>query len=176
LPEGLVLEGGDVVPFSRGDRRCLLVGYGPRTTRGTLDFLRDVLIPGYIDEIIGISLAPWRINLDGALVPVANDVVVAQPDSLLEAILMDDTGSSPVDVLELLRDTGAAILEVTVEESIHQQACNCLCLGDRKIICYDLCQRICDLLRAHEVRAFTVPGSELVKGRGGPRCMSRPIY
>jgi N-dimethylarginine dimethylaminohydrolase len=37
----LVLEGGDVIPFAREGRRTLLVGFGPRTIRPSLEMLRD---------------------------------------------------------------------------------------------------------------------------------------
>lgn len=57
LPEHLFLEGGDVIPFSRNGIRTLLVGYGRRTRFETLYFLREVLIPHYVDDIIGIELA-----------------------------------------------------------------------------------------------------------------------
>ena len=68
------------------------------------------------------------------------------------------------------------VIEVTREESVHQQACNAVCLGDRRLICYDLCPRAVRLLKDNAVDACCIPGSELVKGRGGPRCMTRPLY
>ncbi|NED06907.1 hypothetical protein G3I55_35265 [Streptomyces sp. SID6648] len=73
------LEGGDVVPFSRGGNRCLLVGYARRSTLKAVRHLREALVPYLADEIFAIELAPWRMNLDGGLLPVADDVVVAHP-------------------------------------------------------------------------------------------------
>jgi arginine deiminase len=35
---------------------------------------------------------------------------------------------------------------------------------------------VADEIERREVTVHRVPGSGLVKGRGGPRCMSRPIY
>jgi N-dimethylarginine dimethylaminohydrolase len=176
VPDGLVLEGGDVIPLIRGGRRSLLIGYGRRTHRETLDFLADALIPRHVDEIVGVLLAPWRINLDGGMVPVADDVVIAHPESLLDGVLIDAEGTTRVDVLDLLRDIGMTVIEVTRDESVINQACNCLCLGDRRVVCYDLTPRLPPLLRATGVSPICVAGSELVKGTGGPRCMSRPIY
>lgn len=176
VPEGMVLEGGDVIPFSRDGSRCLLVGYGGRTERETLDFLAGALIPEHLDEILGIRLPSWRINLDGALVPVAEDVVVAHPASLLDGVLIDAAGATPIDPLDLLRELGVQMVEVSREESVEQEACNFLCLGWRQVVCYDLTPRLLPLLAAHEIEVTPVPGSELVKGTGGPRCMSRPLY
>lgn len=176
VPEGLVLEGGDVVPFARHGRRWLLVAHGPRTSREALEFLAGELIPEHADAVLGIELPSWRINLDGALVPVAEDVVVAHPDSVRDGVMIDATGNVPVDPLATVRSLEVAVVEVTKEESVYQEACNFLALGERQAVCYDLAPRLVPLLAAHDVRAIPVPGSELVKGTGGPRCMSRPIY
>ena len=176
VPEGLVLEGGDVIPFATRGRRWLLVAHGPRTDRESLDFLAAELIPEHADAILGIQLPSWRINLDGALVPVAEDVVVAHPGSVRDGVMIDATGTVPVDPLDSLRSLDVAVIEVTKEESIYQEACNFLCLGGRRAVCYDLTPRLPPILAAHDVEAIPVPGSELVKGTGGPRCMSRPLY
>jgi N-dimethylarginine dimethylaminohydrolase len=176
LPEELYLEGGDVIPFARDGRRSWLVGYGPRTRIETLRFLRDRLIPQALDEIVAIELAEWRMNLDGGLLPLADDVVVADSLSIRGGTLLDASGERPVDVLEMLRDLGMRIIDATRDESVYAQACNCVCLGGRKVICYDLCDRVYDLMLRHDLEVYRTPGSELVKGRGGPRCMTRPIY
>jgi len=87
LPDGVFLEGGDVIPFAYYGRRCLLVGYGPRSTRDGIDFLQTAALPEYADEIIAIRLAPWRMNLDGGFVPVTEDLVVSDTRSIVEAEL-----------------------------------------------------------------------------------------
>jgi N-dimethylarginine dimethylaminohydrolase len=176
LPAVLHLEGGDVVPFARDGRRSWLAGYGPRTRIETLRFLRDRLIPDALDEIVAIELAGWRMNLDGGLLPLADDVVVADSLSIRSGTLLDASGERSVDVLDMLRDLGMRIIEATPDESVYAQACNCICLGGRKVICYDLCDRVHDLMLRHDLEVYRTPGCELVKGRGGPRCMTRPIY
>lgn len=171
-----MLEGGDVIPFIREGRRAFLIGYGRRTQLDTIYALRDLLIPDYLDEIIGIELAQWRINLDGGLVPVADDVVLMQRDSLLGAIFLDERGEYVEDPVAMFMDLDYNIIEVDIYESRFQQACNCFCVGNRKVICYDLCRPVVDQLTSLDIVVITVPGSELVKGTGGPRCMTRPIY
>lgn len=176
LPDDLVLEGGDVIPWSREGHRTLLVGFGRRTQRATLDFLADTLIPEVLDEIIGIELAEWRINLDGGFVPVTHDLVVTHPASVIGALRIDGRGSEPLDLFAMLHDLGIGTVEVSQDESRFQQSCNCLCVGERKIISYDLTPRVTEQLRREDVEVLATPGSELVKGTGGPRCMSRPLY
>jgi N-dimethylarginine dimethylaminohydrolase len=175
-PAGAFLEGGDVIPFAHHGRRTLLVGHGPRTTRAGIDVLWEQLAPWALDEIVGVQLPDWRMNLDGVLVPVAHDTVIAHPGSIESAFRRDVEGERSVDVLHLLRGLGMEVIEVSREESMEMQACNCLCLGDRRVLAYDLCERTGDALRARGVELTTIPGSELIKGTGGPRCMTRPIY
>lgn len=176
MPAERFLEGGDVIPFVREGRRALIVGFGPRTARQSLDLLCAGLMPWALDEIVAVGLPESRMNLDGVLVPVADDTVVAHPGSIETAVLRDPAGERQVDVLGLLRDLGMTVVEVTREESVAMQACNCVCLGDRRLVCYDLAGRVVRALVERDIDVRTIPGSELIKGTGGPRCMTRPLY
>jgi len=176
VPEGMFLEGGDVIPFNREGRRTLLVGCGRRTSFETLEFLQQELIPSFTDEVIGIELTSWRMNLDGGLMPVTADLVVADRENIVRARLYSAHGCHEINLWDLFEDLGMHIIDTTPEESLYMQSCNYVCLGDRKVIGYDLCKRVRDSLRAHGVETHLIPGTELVKGRGGPRCMTRPIY
>jgi N-dimethylarginine dimethylaminohydrolase len=175
-PSGCFVEGGDVIPLARDGRRSLLVGFGPRTDLGGVDVLSERLMPWALDEIVAVELPPWRMNLDGVLVPVAADTVVAHPGSIARAFLRDARGERAVDVLRLLQAAGMDVIEVSREESMELQACNCLCLGKRRIVCYDLADRVVGALRRCGLEVTALPASELIKGTGGPRCMTRPLY
>ncbi|MBH1934242.1 hypothetical protein I5Q34_08020 [Streptomyces sp. AV19] len=170
------LEGGDAVPFARGRHRCLLVGYARRTTLSAVYRLGEALIPALADEIVAIELAPWRMNLDGGFLPVAEDVVVAHSPSVLSALLLDTTGSRPVDLFGMLREQEITIIDVSRDQSWLQQACNYLCLGNRTVIGYNMADDVVHRMRDAGLTVITIAGDELVKGRGGPRCMSRPVY
>ncbi|NEO91691.1 MAG: hypothetical protein F6K56_16190 [Moorea sp. SIO3G5] len=176
LPDELVLEGGDIIPFCHESKRYIIIGYGRRTTKDTLYFLQQKLMEKkLIDGIIGIELAQWRINLDGGMLPVTDDVIIAHPESLISGILLDSTETT-INPIQFFKDLGFQFIEVSQEESIEKQACNCVCLGRRKIVAYDLSDRVYNLLKQHDVEVIRVKGKELVKGNGGPRCMTRPIY
>jgi len=176
IPQDLFLEGGDVIPFSRNGKRTLLIGYGPRSRFEAIEYLSNTLIPQYADEIIAIKLAPWRMNLDGGFVPVADDLIVSDTGSIIGSTLFDEHTQKKFDIFGMVKDMGINIINVTKEESVYSQACNCICLGERKIIYYDLSRRVYEKMLEHDIEVHLVPGSELVKGRGGPRCMTRPIY
>ncbi|GAA2286682.1 hypothetical protein GCM10010145_66840 [Streptomyces ruber] len=173
---GTVLEGGDLIPFVRDGRRCVLLGHGPRTTLATVPRLCEALLPGHADEVIAVELAPGSLNLDGTLLPLSDTLVVAAPDNIVSATHWDSTGPRPLDLLRSFEEAGMTVVRTEQRAARLQEACNHLCLGPGTAIGYDLCRPVVRTLRAHGVHLTTVPGSELVKGTGGPRCMSRPVY
>jgi N-dimethylarginine dimethylaminohydrolase len=176
LPDDVFLEGGDVIPFSREGRRTLLVGFGPRTSEVAARFLQGSLIPAHVDEIVAVQLSDWRMNLDGGFLPVAGDVVLIEPTSFRRAVVLDDRGQRPLDFLALLKDLKYRLIEISKEDSIRRQSANAVCLGDRTVIYYDLTPEIVARMQRCDITPLVVPGGELVKGRGGPRCMTRPLY
>jgi N-dimethylarginine dimethylaminohydrolase len=177
IPSHLYLEGGDVIPFCHGGTRALLIGYGPRTSKETLLFLRETLIrDGVIDEIIGFELAPWRLNIDGCFFPLAADVAVSHRESIIGGMRLDREGVERLHPLQFFRSLGFHVIETTREESYFQQACNFACLGQGVFAAYRMTDRINDLLRGAGLDIIGMDGDELVKGNGGPHCMTRPVY
>jgi N-dimethylarginine dimethylaminohydrolase len=177
LPPELYLEGGDVMPLCHDGRRLLLMGYGPRTTEQTLFYFQQTLVQdGLVDEVIGVRLAPWRLNLDGCFFPVSKDTIVAHPGSILDGIRLGRGFASKLEPVPYFREIGFDIIEATREESYFQQACNFACVAARKLVAYNMTDRINKALRARSVEVISVEGDELVKGNGGPHCMTRPFY
>jgi N-dimethylarginine dimethylaminohydrolase len=177
IPPHLYLEGGDLMPFCYGGKRAFLMGYGPRTSKETLFFLRETLMSdGIVDEIIGFQLAEWRLNIDGCFFPVSDRIAVAQADSIVGGLLLGRNRAEPIEPLELFQRLGFTIIEATREESYLMQACNFVCLGRAILVAYGITERINDVLRAEGLGIIGIPGDELVKGNGGPHCMTRPIY
>jgi N-dimethylarginine dimethylaminohydrolase len=107
---------------------------------------------------------------------VTNDTLLIEPTSIVQSWLIDQRGETFVDVIRLLADGGMEPIQVTRAEATTMQACNCVCLGNRRVVMYDLCARVAQALEARHIIVFTIPGAELIKGTGGPRCMTRPIY
>jgi N-dimethylarginine dimethylaminohydrolase len=176
MPADVFLEGGDVIPLVLSGRRTLLVGFGPRTSYAALAVLREQLLPWAVDELVGIELVPERMNLDGALVPVADDTFVIEPSSIVRAFVVEREDEHAVDLGDLLHDAGMTAVEVTRAEAAAAQACNLVCLGARHVVSYDLCSRVVAQLRQRNMDVRTIPATELIKGTGGPRCMTRPLY
>lgn len=177
IPEKLFLEGGDIIPFSYDNKKVLLIGYARRTSKKTLFFLRDTLIcDGVIDEIIGLELAEWRINLDGGFVPVAENLIVAHSESIISGILLDKKSIKSINPFSFFKNIGFEIIETIIEESIFKQTCNYFCIGNKTVFGYNMSNKINKVLTERGIKVIGVEGDELVKGTGGPRCMTRPIY
>ncbi len=176
LPSHLILEGGDVIPIAFNNKKVLLIGYNRRTMWETIDFLHKTLIPlGIVDEIIGFKLAEWRINLDGCFLPVNSATIVCQFDSILEASLFcKNMTIEKIDPITYFEHVGFNFIPVKIDESIYQQVCNIFCTGNGSAFAYDLSDAVSS--RLSNMKVINVTGSELVKGTGGPRCMTRPIY
>jgi N-dimethylarginine dimethylaminohydrolase len=177
IPAPLVLEGGDVMPICYRGKRAFLVGYGPRTSRETLGFLRDTLVRDrIIDEIIGFQIAEWRLNIDGCFFPLAETLAVAHRESIAGGIFLGPDHTEEIDPVAYFEQRGFTIIEASLEESYYKQACNFACLGNSGFVAYNLTDRINASLRANGCEIVGIPGAELVKGNGGPHCMTRPIY
>lgn len=177
IPSDLHLEGGDVMPFWHGGSRILLMGYGPRTAEKTLLYFQQTLIQdGIIDEVIGLNLAAWRLNIDGCFFPVSDDTIVSHPGSIQGGIRLGRGFMSKLDPVSYFKEIGFDIIEATAEESYYLQACNFVCLGAGKFVAYNMTERINEILRSKSFEVIGVEGDELVKGNGGPHCMTRPFY
>jgi N-dimethylarginine dimethylaminohydrolase len=178
IPPHLYFEGGDVIPLCYDKKRIFLMGYGPRTSRETLFFFRDHLIlkDKVIDEIIGCKLAEWRLNVDGCFFPVSSNIVVAHLESILDGILLGQNYTEKINPFDYFKKLGFTIIEATKEESYFQQACNFVCLDKNKFAAYNITDRVNNLLRLKGIEIVGFEGDQLVKGNGGPHCMTRPIY
>jgi N-dimethylarginine dimethylaminohydrolase len=153
------------------------MGYGPRTSLETLYFLRETLVRDHIvDEIIGFQLAEWRLNIDGCFFPVSGNVAVIHRESIVGGILLGPDYTEQINPLDLFEKSGFTVIETTREESYLKQACNFVCLGDGAFVAYNITDRINDVLRLKGFEVIGINGDQLVKGNGGPHCMTRPIY
>lgn len=53
---------------------------------------------------------------------------------------------------------------------------NTLCIAPGKVVVYDRNYITNGILRENGVEVLEMPSSELSRGRGGPRCMSMPLW
>ncbi len=167
------MEGGDLIFL---DGETLLVGVGNRTNRVALRQLRDRTRAKGWRTLIAIQLPQSVIHLDGTMMVVDEDLAIVHRESLSGPAIVYEDGKPPrrTQPLRILKQRRFRLIEVTAYER-QRRATNLITLGPRKVIGYAGNERVRRLLAAEGVDVIELEGSELVRGGGGPRCMTAPI-
>lgn len=174
IPEGMVVEGGDMI-FAKED--TLFMGYGPRTSLAGVEYVRDFLMAhsGGISEIVALRISHERINLDGVLMTLSPSLVLADMSAIHgKAILHRRGEKTSVEFREYLRQRGFDLLEIPRSEGFLL-ATNLVHLGGNKVVAYEHNHKTNDQLERIGFTVHRISGDELVKGSGGPRCMTNVI-
>jgi len=95
---------------------------------------------------------------------------VRELEGRLEDILKD---SLQLDQVTLIKCGGSDM--IASEREQWNDGSNTLCVSPGAVIVYDRNTITNRILQDHGIRTIEIPGSELGRGRGGPRCMSMPL-
>ena len=190
------IEGGDILNL-RED--LLAIGLSQRTSPEGIELLARNLFRDEncaVRRILVLDIPNMRafMHLDTVFTQVDRDKFTIHPDILNslriyelccsgEEMRANELGAPLEDVLRdalglenvtLIRCGGKDNIASAREQ--WNDGSNTLCVAPGKIVVYNRNYVTNEILRSHGLEVFEMPSSELARGRGGPRCMSMPLF
>jgi len=191
--EPATIEGGDVTVIGN---RTVLIGMGERSTpQGVETISRSLFAHGSVDRVIAVELPRERafMHLDTAMTMIDRDafsVYPYLPDELRSFTLTskgaggdftleenDDLFAVVADVLGLgkVRVLRTPIDKMGAQREQWDDGNNFLAVSPGVVLGYERNTTTNRYLTDQGIEIIPVVGSELGRGRGGPRCMTCPI-
>lgn len=192
------LEGGDILNLSG---EVLAVGISQRTMPEGVELLANNIFSdesAKIKRILAVEIPSVRafMHLDTVFTQVDYDKFTVFPgilDGLRIYEISRGDKAGALEVVERENDFAGALRDnmkldkVTLihcggkdraasEREQWNDGANTLCVEPGKIVVYDRNYVTNAILRDHGLNVLEMPSSELSRGRGGPRCMSMPIW
>lgn len=190
------LEGGDILILSP---QVLAVGISQRTQEDSIDHLAKIILSqgGSFQKILVFSLPKSRsfMHLDTVFTMVDRDKFTVHPNILSQITVF---------VMELDREQKMSIrqedgrLEDILKEHLHldkvtlipcgqgseidaareqwSDGSNTLAIAPGEVVVYSRNYVTNRSLEEAGITVHTIPSAELSRGRGGPRCMSMPLW
>jgi arginine deiminase len=178
------LEGGDLFCL---DERTALIGVGARTSLLGAKRLALSLCDRGFERALAVRVPPLRssIHLDCMMTMVDRDAALMD-QRLLQAkalelrpapggICVERAGSLPEAIAAAVGLERLRVIPVADEREQWMLAANTLAVRPGKVISYSRNVRTNEALQAAGVEVVPVPGEELSRGRGGPRCLTCPL-
>ncbi|TFC91741.1 MULTISPECIES: arginine deiminase [Cryobacterium] len=191
--EPATVEGGDVLVIGNG---VLMIGMGERTSPQGVETLARLLFQGgHVRQVIVVELPKERafMHLDTAMTMVDRDAFSVYPylPDTLRAFMLTPVGSGgdyditehtdlfPL-VAEALGVDKVRVLRTPIDRAGAQReqwndGNNFLAVSPGVVLGYERNTTANRYLADEGIEVVPVVGSELGRGRGGPRCLSCPI-
>lgn len=188
------IEGGDILVLGK---EVVAVGCSERTSAEGIEILARNLFASNeeLKEVLAVQIPPLRafMHLDTVFTMVDRDKFTVYPgilervtvykltrkgkngikvsvgDSLVEALKK----SLKLPAVNLIQSGGGDI--VTAAREQWNDSTNTLAIAPGVVVTYSRNEASNEVLRNNGIEVIEIEGSELVRGRGGPRCMSMPL-
>ena len=188
------IEGGDELVLSK---KSIAIGCSERTSSAGIETIARNLFAGNeeMKEILAVQIPPVRafMHLDTVFTMVDHDkftvypgildrckvykleraakngIKVSKEDSLLSALKK----TLKLPSVNLIQSGGGD--DVTAAREQWNDSTNTLAIAPGVVVTYSRNEVSNEVLRQNGIEVLEIDGSELVRGRGGPRCMSMPL-
>lgn len=190
------IEGGDILVLSKD---VVAIGISQRTTPIAVETIAKRLLSGEngVKTVLAMVIPNNRafMHLDTVLTAVDKDLFTLHPEieKTLEiySLTLDvnnnikvEKESSDIEIclkkflevdkIDFIREGKGGLLDTHREQ--WSDGYNTLAIGPREVIVYDRNTITNELLLEKGVKLHMIDSGELSRGRGGPRCMSMPLF
>ena len=189
------IEGGDILNINE---HPLAIGISQRTEPDAIDeiahnIFKDETSP--VDTILAFNIPNNRamMHLDTVFTQIDVDKFTIHPGIMGpltvfeitpegEGIKVKETSGTLEEVLEKYVGMPVTLIpcaggdRIAAEREQWNDGSNTLCIAPGRVVVYERNDVTNALLRKNNIDAIEIPSAELSRGRGGPRCMSMPIW
>ena len=190
------LEGGDILVLSP---KVLAVGISQRTREDSIDTLAEAVLSydGTFRKVLAFNIPKTRsfMHLDTVFTMVDRDKFTVHPNILSSITVfvmeLDENGKMNIqqedgrleDILKKHLELDKVTLipcgegsEIDAAREQWSDGSNTLAIAPGEVVVYSRNYVTNRALEEAGIRIHTIPSAELSRGRGGPRCMSMPLW